>query len=117
MTRWPSPDPNDEGGYLCLGCSQVYTAQTVVDLGRRLPPLLTHGSARTSFGAAPIRIWKNRDLVKPVNRDTRLVTARRVRETAREIGPQCDMALGDKLVPEARTRSPRSPVRGPWASG
>lgn len=81
---------DDQGGYRCSGCRRTYTPKSMIDLGRRHPPMLAREIAKT-LGIAPgtIRTWEHRGLIAAVKRNHQgrklysLADAMRIKERIR----------------------------------
>lgn len=85
---------DDHGGYSCTGCRRTYTPKSMIDLGRRHPPMLARDIAKT-LGIAPptIRSWEHRGLIAAVKRNHQgrklysLADAMRIKERVRIDAP------------------------------
>jgi len=82
--------PADEG-YECRGCKRTYTPTTMIDLGRRHPPMLAREIAKTlNIAPATIRVWEHRGLIASVKRNHQgrklysLADAMRIKERIRD---------------------------------
>lgn len=87
---------DDHGGYSCTGCRRTYTPKSMIDLGRRHPPMVAREIAKT-LGIAPatIRTWETRGLITAVKRNHQgrklyaLADAMRIKERVRDTpGPK-----------------------------
>lgn len=84
-------EADDDGSYSCPGCRRSYTPKSMIDLGRRHPPMPAREIAKT-LGIAPatIRTWNHRGLIAPVKRNHQghklysLADAMRVKERVRD---------------------------------
>lgn len=83
--------PADDGTYSCRVCRRIYTPKTMIDLGRRHPPMPARDIAKTlNIAPATIRSWEHRGLITSVKRNHQgrklyaLADAMRLKERLRE---------------------------------
>lgn len=93
QVQQPAPARDDVSWFECPACQKQYTPGTMVDLGRRQPPMSGEELAAI-LGVSPstITTWRSRKLISPARRDSHgrplyyLADVLRVKERVRDRG-------------------------------